>query len=77
MIINELDVALEATGFVICQFPADDDECEKCDKPNLQHYFRRTDYESNDGEYFCAECVIKDHADILKYAKEIEGITCK
>jgi hypothetical protein len=65
-----LSAALEATGFVICEFPADDDKCEKCNKPNLHHYFRRTDYESNDGEYFCAECVIKMHATIIAYTEE-------
>lgn len=65
-----LSAALEATGFVICQFPADASECDKCDMPHKQHYYRRTSVEIDEGEYFCAECVVSEHTDMLKSEEE-------
>jgi hypothetical protein len=31
-----LDAALNGTGFIVCNFPPDEDCCEKCDKPRLK-----------------------------------------
>lgn len=56
----ELDKALEITRFEKCEFGPDDETCEKCRKPNLQMYYRRTDYWENEGEYFCQGCVINE-----------------
>ena len=53
-----LELAIEKTGFQVCEFEPDGSPCECCKKPNLQHYWRRTDYWENEGEYFCADCVI-------------------
>lgn len=55
-----LEDAMRMTGFTKCEFGPDGDECEKCDEPNKQHYWRRTDPFSMDGEYFCADCVIAE-----------------
>lgn len=64
----ELEEALKITGFQKCEFEPDNDPCEKCDKPELQLYYKRTDYWENEGFCYCAACVIE-------YAKEISSIT--
>lgn len=56
---TDADTALRQTGFVICTFPPDDDECEKCGEPFKQHYFRSIGGEyPDDGDYYCLDCVI-------------------
>ena len=50
-----LDEALKLTGFEICEFNGD--ECDSCDKEVDDIYYRRTSYEYEEGEYFCADCV--------------------
>lgn len=58
-----LGAALKETGFVICEFPADDDPCECCGKTNLQHYWRGSDPFSGDGTYYCAQCVVDEYTE--------------
>lgn len=66
---DEFDLGL--TGFVICQFdPAKDDECEVCEKDEVQLYYRRTCYESDEGDYYCLDCVKNEHEQNLK---DLEG----
>ena len=57
-------------GFVICDFSPDEQECECCNKPNLQLYWRSTDPFSSDGEYYCLDCIkseqrVNDEYDLL------------
>lgn len=68
-----LSVALESTGFEICKFgPDENDSCERCNKSNQQLYYLRTNYWSEEGDYFCADCVIQLHTDNLEYAAKFE-----
>lgn len=50
---------LKETGFEICTFGPDEDECEVCNQPFRQLYWRSFGNPEcwNDGEYLCAECV--------------------
>jgi hypothetical protein len=56
----ELSEATRKTGFSVCNFGPDGDECEVCDKPGKQLYYRRTDPFSHDGQYYCEDCVKKE-----------------
>lgn len=47
-------------GFQICDFEPDSDPCESCGEAQKQLYFRRTDHFSDDGEYYCLDCVSKE-----------------
>ena len=68
---SEFKDLLSATGFVVCQFgPAKDDECEICGKDEIQQYYRRTCHESDEGEYYCIDCVKDTHEQNLK---DLEG----
>lgn len=54
--------ALNFTGFSICNFKGDgQDECSQCEKPisvGANVYYERTCYESDEGEYYCEQCLI-------------------
>ncbi len=68
---SELKDLLSTTGFVICEFgPAKDDECEICGKDEIQQYYRRTCHESDEGEYYCIDCVKNEYEQNLK---DLEG----
>ena len=68
---SELKELLSATGFVRCNFPpAKDDPCEVCRKDKIQQYYRRTCHESDEGEYYCIDCVKSEHEQNLK---DLEG----
>lgn len=65
--------ALSRTGFEICQFgPCDGDTCDICDRSNVQLYYRRTSYDCDEGEYYCADCVMQEHAQNQADLKMIE-----
>jgi hypothetical protein len=70
----EINEACELTGFVICEFEPDEDPCDECDKTGKQLYYCRTDYWTEEGEYFCADCVIAQAEDNERAAKEISDI---
>lgn len=53
----EIKEACKKMGASKCEFPPDEMECETCEKPNLQLYYIRTCYESDEGEYHCADCM--------------------
>lgn len=65
---NSGDEALKATGFEICEFPPDSDECEECDTPFKQLYFlSHGGYDGREGSYRCLDCVIKLHKSNQEY----------
>lgn len=64
----QLAVALEATGFVACEFAPDSDECECCNQPNLQLYFQGPE---DAGRYFCAACVTAEHASNVAFGRQL------
>ena len=48
----------EETGFKVCSFKIDDEECERCESKVTDFlYYRRTCYWNEEGEYWCASCV--------------------
>jgi hypothetical protein len=54
--------ALDVTGFVKCEFEPDNHPCEHCGKKQKQLYFGNRDYwDSREGDYYCADCVIDYH----------------
>lgn len=56
---------LELSGFEVCEFePSEDSPCEKCSKPDLKLYYRRTDWFVDEGVYCCADCVKLEAAQI-------------
>lgn len=57
--LNDFEKELEFLGFQRCKFSSDDQECDICAKTFEQLYYRRTDYFSEEGEYFCESCVKK------------------
>ena len=66
-----LNDLLSASNFIICQFGASKhDDCEVCGKDEIQLYYRRTCYESDEGEYYCIDCVRSEHEQNLK---DLEG----
>jgi len=70
---TELEMALNKTNFVICEFEPDpNDICESCKTKNLQLYYRRTDYWENEGEYFCKDCIVKEYRSILNEIEKFE-----
>ena len=59
-----LSEALTGTGFEKCEFGPDNDPCKKCGKTKVQLYFGNRDYwDSREGDYWCAECLIELHQD--------------
>ena len=52
--------ACRMTGFRICTFGPDSEECDSCNAPGRQLYFHSTDPYSHDGDYFCGPCVIQE-----------------
>lgn len=64
--------AIEGSGFGVCVSGPGDAECDGCDHPNLQLYYRLTSHESDEGEYLCAHCVVKKGADESAYAYAVE-----
>lgn len=59
---SDLLEALAGTGFVVCKFGPDEDECQECDRPHQQLYFGNPSYEDcREGDYLCADCVIALH----------------
>lgn len=68
----DIEKALENTNFVKCNFGPDGDCCDKCDKPNLQLYYRRTCWEVDEGQYHCANCVISEAEENAR----ITEVTC-
>lgn len=65
---SEIDSAAETTGFIKCIFGPSDEECERCDAPKRQLYWRCVDGISREGEYFCAECVIKESKEFPRFS---------
>lgn len=55
---NKLNESCNQLGAVICQFGPSEDECDVCLKPNKQLYYIRTCYESDEGDYYCEDCII-------------------
>lgn len=55
----------EIMGFDRCTFEPDGQECDVCDTPNLQLYYRRTCYDVEEGEYLCIGCIEKRHAHMV------------
>ncbi len=63
----DVNQAKKLTGFSNCNFGPSGDPCEQCDKEQVQLYFRSCDPFSNDGEYFCAGCLIKEAEENARY----------
>lgn len=61
--------ALHATGFEICEFGPDGDQCDCCNAPGLQLYFQGPE---DAGRYYCADCVVAEHASNIASAEAIE-----
>jgi hypothetical protein len=49
---------IEDMGFVICEFPPDQDPCESCKQPMKQLYFKGP---TDAGRYLCKECIIEEY----------------
>lgn len=62
-----LDDALRMTGFSKCKFGPDSEPCEKCETPQKQLYWRSVDPYSQDGEYFCDDCVVSEAEENARY----------
>jgi hypothetical protein len=57
---EQIQKACEITGAVICQFgPEPNSECDECSANNIQLWYRRTCCDSDEGEYWCAKCLVK------------------
>lgn len=56
----EVNEAMRLTGFVPCEGENNLDECDRCDGIPQQLYWRSVDPFSQDGEYFCGQCVTKE-----------------
>lgn len=71
----ELVEALKITGFEKCEFEPDSDPCEKCNATDKQLYYRRTSYWNEEGNYFCADCVVM-HAEEINSVVDIKCSRC-
>lgn len=78
--IAKLTTAMKGTGFVVCEFSGEDEECVLCEKQLTKSdkiYYRRTCYEVEEGEYFCNHCVVAEHESNLAmgdyYANMVEA----
>ncbi len=62
---------LSVTGFEKCEFePEIDEHCEGCNKDKIQLYYRRTCWDVDEGEYYCLDCIEKQHKlNLEHYAK--------
>ncbi|QBG47674.1 hypothetical protein EGM51_09805 [Verrucomicrobia bacterium S94] len=61
--------ALELTGFSACDFGAD--YCDNCGTA-AELYYRRTSYWTDEGEYYCLDCVKMEAFDNQEYEAELK-----
>lgn len=56
----------ERTGFEACEMDGSPETCEKCGKPTEELYYRKTDYFSADGDYWCLQCALLEAMDRVR-----------
>lgn len=61
----------QMTGFVICEFPPDNDPCESCGEPNKQLYYLGP---RDAATYLCRECVVRLYEKNLEWGKALIGV---
>lgn len=72
--VETCELLAASLGFEKCEFePARDEECERCNKPNVQLYFGNRDYwDSREGEYYCIDCLHDIDKSNEEYCRAIE-----
>jgi hypothetical protein len=59
------------TGYVLCEFPPDNDPCESCGEEGKQLYFHGP---RDAGSYLCRECVVDLFQKNLEWGEALMGI---
>lgn len=67
----EIAVA-QKCGFEICEFGEDETSCDGCGQIMRQLFWRSVDIFSQDGEYYCFSCMVKELLRILHETEELE-----
>jgi|GEM_PF-1672896 len=50
----------DRTGFEPCERTQETEDCEQCGCMEHQLFYRKTDYWSADGDYWCLRCAAKE-----------------